>query len=53
METNYWLDSRVHFKFEPDTDMDAKLTINLDVTVAMICSCKYLKMYVVCFKGEL
>ncbi|KAK2583835.1 hypothetical protein KPH14_009729 [Odynerus spinipes] len=36
-ETNYFLDSRLQFKFEPDTDYDAKLKINIDITVAMPC----------------
>ncbi|XP_076635738.1 endoplasmic reticulum-Golgi intermediate compartment protein 2 [Colletes latitarsis] len=36
-ETNYYLDSRLQFKFEPDTDIDAKLKINIDITVAMPC----------------
>ncbi|XP_031847599.1 endoplasmic reticulum-Golgi intermediate compartment protein 2 [Nomia melanderi] len=36
-ETNYYLNSRLQFKFEPDTDIDAKLKINIDITVAMPC----------------
>jgi len=36
-ETSYYLDSRLQFTFEPDTDIDAKLQINIDVTVAMPC----------------
>ncbi|CAK9831168.1 Endoplasmic reticulum-Golgi intermediate compartment protein 2 [Anthophora retusa] len=36
-ETSYYLDSRLQFKFEPDTDIDAKLKINIDITVAMPC----------------
>ncbi|XP_017875728.1 endoplasmic reticulum-Golgi intermediate compartment protein 2 [Ceratina calcarata] len=36
-ETNYYLDSRLQFKFEPDTDIDEKLQINVDITVAMPC----------------
>ncbi|XP_014602468.1 PREDICTED: endoplasmic reticulum-Golgi intermediate compartment protein 2 isoform X1 [Polistes canadensis] len=36
-ETSYFLDSRLQFKFEPDTDFDAKLKINIDITVAMPC----------------
>jgi len=37
-ETRYFLDSRLEFKFEPDTDIDAKLKLNIDITVAMPCS---------------
>lgn len=37
-EVTYYLDSNLIFKFEPDTDMDAKLRINIDITVAMPCS---------------
>lgn len=36
-ETSYFLDSRLQFKFEPDTEIDAKLQINIDITVAMPC----------------
>ncbi|RZC35060.1 COPIIcoated ERV and/or ERGIC N domain containing protein [Asbolus verrucosus] len=37
-EINYYLDSKFVFKFSPDTDYDAKLKINVDITVAMPCS---------------
>lgn len=38
-ETQYFLDSRLQFKFEPDNDsIDAKLKVNIDITVAMPCS---------------
>ncbi|XP_012258404.2 endoplasmic reticulum-Golgi intermediate compartment protein 2 [Athalia rosae] len=38
-ETQYYLDSRLQFKFEPDNDsIDAKLKVNIDITVAMPCS---------------
>lgn len=36
-EVSYYLDTRLVFKFKPDTDMDHKLKINLDLTVAMPC----------------
>lgn len=36
-EVSYYLDSNLVFKFVPDTDMDEKLRLNLDVTVAMPC----------------
>lgn len=36
-ETSYFLESRLRFKFEPDVDYDAKLKINVDITVAMPC----------------
>lgn len=37
-EVTYYLDSNLVFKFMPDTDMDEKLRINIDITVAMPCS---------------
>ncbi|CAK1589335.1 unnamed protein product [Parnassius mnemosyne] len=37
-EVTYYLDSNLVFKFMPDTDMDEKLQINIDITVAMPCS---------------
>lgn len=36
-EVTYYLDSNLVFKFMPDTDMDEKLRINIDITVAMPC----------------
>ncbi|XP_014362261.2 endoplasmic reticulum-Golgi intermediate compartment protein 2 [Papilio machaon] len=37
-EVTYYLDSNLVFKFMPDIDMDEKLHINIDITVAMPCS---------------
>lgn len=37
-EVSYYIDSRLVFKFSPDTDMDSKLKINIDLTIAMPCS---------------
>ncbi|KRT84312.1 hypothetical protein AMK59_1746 [Oryctes borbonicus] len=37
-ETVYFWDSKFVFKFTPDTDFNAKLKINVDMTVAMPCS---------------
>lgn len=37
-EVTYYLYSNLVFKFEPDTDMDERLQINIDITVAMPCS---------------
>lgn len=37
-ETWYFLDSKLLFKFVPDTEISAKLKINIDITVAMPCS---------------
>ncbi|XP_034939181.1 endoplasmic reticulum-Golgi intermediate compartment protein 2 [Chelonus insularis] len=37
-EIRYFLNPRLFFKFEPDTEIDAKLRINVDITVAMPCS---------------
>lgn len=39
-ETVYYLDSNLIFKFRPDVDMDTKLKIHIDVTVATPCSSK-------------
>lgn len=38
IETIYYLDSKLVFKFVPDTDMDTKLKIHIDITVATPCS---------------
>uniref|UniRef100_A0A1L8DVG1 Putative copii vesicle protein n=1 Tax=Nyssomyia neivai TaxID=330878 RepID=A0A1L8DVG1_9DIPT len=37
-EINYYLESKLIFKFTPDADLDAKLQINIDLTVATPCS---------------
>ncbi|KAB0795474.1 hypothetical protein PPYR_12313 [Photinus pyralis] len=37
-EINYYLNSKFVFKFSPDIDFDAKLKLNVDITVAMPCS---------------
>ncbi|CAH0719296.1 unnamed protein product, partial [Brenthis ino] len=37
-EVSYFLDSNLVFRFMPDTDMDEKLRINIDITIAMPCS---------------
>lgn len=37
-EINYYLHSKFVFKFSPDTDFEAKLKINIDITIAMPCS---------------
>ncbi|XP_014208988.1 endoplasmic reticulum-Golgi intermediate compartment protein 2 [Copidosoma floridanum] len=37
-ETAYFLDSKLLFKFEPDTDYDNRLQMNIDLTIAMPCS---------------
>ncbi|KAK0174045.1 hypothetical protein PV328_007162 [Microctonus aethiopoides] len=38
LETRYFLDAQLYFKFQPDNEIDAKLKINIDITVAMPCS---------------
>lgn len=35
------MDSKLVFKFKPDTDMDTKLKIHIDITVATPCSSKF------------
>lgn len=37
-EVTYYLDSNLVFKFVPDTNLDERLRINIDITVAMPCS---------------
>lgn len=44
MEFSYFLDTGFTFKFSPDTDLDEKLTINIDLTVGMPCSSKKILM---------
>lgn len=36
-EINYYLNSQFIFKFSPDVDLEEKLKINIDITVAMPC----------------
>ncbi|XP_058121151.1 endoplasmic reticulum-Golgi intermediate compartment protein 2 [Anopheles ziemanni] len=36
-EVSYYLDSRLIFKFVPDTDLQSKLKVHIDLTVAMPC----------------
>ncbi|CAG9763329.1 unnamed protein product [Ceutorhynchus assimilis] len=36
-ETSYYLNSKFVFKFSPDIDLEEKLNINIDMTVAMPC----------------
>lgn len=40
-EAMYYLDSKLVFQFKPDVDMDTKLKIHIDVTVATPCSSKF------------
>lgn len=39
-EVTYYLDSRLVFTFVPDTDLQSKLKVHIDLTVAMPCKCK-------------
>lgn len=41
-ELGYYFESDVDFKFMPDTQYDAKLSLNLDIVVAMPCHSKTL-----------
>ncbi|CAL8090377.1 unnamed protein product [Orchesella dallaii] len=38
LEFSYYFDPGYKFHFSPDTDLDTKLTINVDITVAMPCA---------------
>lgn len=40
-EVMYFMESKLVFKFQPDTDMDTKLKINIDLTVAMPCRSEF------------
>ena len=40
-EMNYYFWPALKFRFAPDSDMNAKLKFNVDMTVAMPCDCKY------------
>lgn len=37
-EITYYIHSKLIFKFSPDTELDSKLKINIDMTVAMPCA---------------
>lgn len=37
------MDSRLVFKFKPDTDMDQKLKIHIDITIATPCASESLR----------
>lgn len=37
IEVNFYMDSKMIFKFEPDVDMDTKVRLHIDVTVASPC----------------
>ncbi len=37
LEVRFYLDTDYKFSFSPDTDMDSKLSINVDMVVAMPC----------------
>ena len=39
-EARYFLSPGYNFKFVPDADYETKLTINVDITVAMPCDCE-------------
>lgn len=52
-EITYYLNSRFVFKFSPDVELEEKLKINIDLTVAMPCGCKnIIKLIVGCFKRK-
>ena len=39
-EMNYYFWPGLKFRFAPDSDMNAKLKFNVDMTVAMPCDCE-------------
>ena len=39
-EVTYFVNPAHKFSFIPDTDFEAKLQINVDMTIAMPCDCK-------------
>jgi hypothetical protein len=40
LEVSYFFDTGFKFYFSPDTDLDEKVRINVDITIAMPCSSK-------------
>ncbi len=44
-EISYFLDPGFRFRFTPDTDYLAKLSINVDITVAMPCDRKEFDLF--------
>ena len=40
-ELKYFVNPNHNFNFVPDTDFEAKLQINIDITIAMPCDSKY------------
>lgn len=51
-ETVYYLDSKLLFKFKPDTDMDTKLKIHIDLTVKTPCASKSYNMLINIFESH-
>jgi len=45
VETSYYFHSNIVYKFLPDTDFDAKLKFNVDITVHMPCHSKYFQPF--------
>ena len=41
VEFNYFLHPTYKFRFTPDSEFTAKLKLNVDLTVAMPCDCKF------------
>ena len=44
-EISYFLNPGFKFSFVPDADFEAKLSINIDMTIAMTCDCKECYLY--------
>ena len=51
-EARYFLSPGYSFKFVPDADYEAKLTINVDLTVAMPCDREYRLSGLLSLKGK-
>ena len=40
-ELRYYLNTKMKYEYDVDGDIASKLDINIDITVAMKCDCKY------------
>lgn len=45
-EIAYFVDYKIHNLFVPDVEFDAKLNINIDMTIAALCSGRYMPFHI-------
>lgn len=48
-EIRDFLDSGVRFHFTPDDELDSRMDLNVDMTIAMPCRCKIEISFCLCF----